>query len=490
MKKKARPLSYPRIKWFRLAQRIEFEDKLAFYKKIGYTPHSGQIPFHKSTARFRNPCCGRRFGKTTMCIPEGLHVCAMGGWTMVAGPGYKTTDIDFREVMKYVDNPKSGLASIVVNVNRAKGDQEVQFTTGGRLLVRTTENPTSLLGEGIDYLDFDEAAEESDPLVWEENLRPTLLDTGGSAVFPSTPEGDDWYKDMFDKGQNPHDNPEYESWQFTSYDNPYLDLEILQAEMMDMTPEIYEQEIMAQFRSATGAIFRGYNEVATLEMLDRPIPGRQYVMGLDLAKSQDWTVITVMDAYTGDVVYVERFNQLGYKVQVPRIKDIAWRWQTPIHFDQTGVGNAVAEELQEQIDFVPIEGHIFTNLTKASMVNQFAIAIQNDEVHLLSKKVMDLHEPDRPLGRVILGEIGSFKYERTPAGNLKMQAASGKHDDCVTSHILAYDMARRYSGMGPIVPRGANEDRAPVASVSAKQSIIESGPGVSMRKPVTRIGRR
>jgi len=45
-------------------------DKYKYFEKIGYKPHSRQLLFHESRARFKIPVCGRRFGKTFMGARE------------------------------------------------------------------------------------------------------------------------------------------------------------------------------------------------------------------------------------------------------------------------------------------------------------------------------------------------------------------------------------------------------------------------------------
>ena len=45
-------------------------------------------------------------------------------------------------------------------------------------------------------------------------------------------------------------------------------------------------------------------------------------MGVDLARLQDFTVIIVLDS-DGNMVYMDRFNQIDWNVQKERIKSIS-----------------------------------------------------------------------------------------------------------------------------------------------------------------------
>lgn len=54
--------------------------KAAFFSKVGYEPHSEQWLYHNSTARFRLPNCGRRFGKAG---PVQTPLLTPNGWTTI-----------------------------------------------------------------------------------------------------------------------------------------------------------------------------------------------------------------------------------------------------------------------------------------------------------------------------------------------------------------------------------------------------------------------
>ena len=85
---------------------------------------------------------------------------------------------------------------------------------------------------------------------------------------------------------------------------------------------VWEQEWIAKFIAGTGAVFRNVN--ACVKNADsNPRSGHYYFMGLDLAKHQDWTVMTVIDARTFEVVHIDRFNQIDWPLQKLRIFETA-----------------------------------------------------------------------------------------------------------------------------------------------------------------------
>jgi hypothetical protein len=75
-------------------------------------------------------------------------------------------------------------------------------------------------------------------------------------------------------------------------------------------------------------------------------------MGVDLARRMDFTVITVIDASLTppEVVYIDRFNQIDWSVQVQRIKAAVERFRVGhVIVDQTGVGDPIVEQLQKEL---------------------------------------------------------------------------------------------------------------------------------------------
>lgn len=449
--------------WQAMYSLVTWEDKAKIAQMVGYTPHVGQLPVHMSQACFKILCCGRRFGKSK-CAGFEATVCAvLGGWVMVVAPTYDLAGIVFREVEQFIFG--SDLACLVTSHKMSQGKGLITLSTGGRIFVRSSSNAASLLGEGLDLVIFDEAAEEPDPEVWTDHLRPALLDHAGSALFISTPEGDDWFKEIFDKGQERI--REYESWQMPSKTNPHVPASRLALDMADLPESTIRQEYFAEFLDSVGSVFRGYRKLATSLMDDPRSSGHSFAIGVDIAQYEDWTVIIVIDATDGRVVYADRFNQIDYTLQVPRILDVSMRYQAPIMIDATS-NEAVWQMLRDQAWWTSVHPFKFTNLSKNQVVNQLAMAIEHQEIELLAP----LTDPPEPgdIARTILSELGSYRYERTAAGTLRMNAPPGKHDDCVIALCLAYEMARRAVGGAPVVFQGGTAQAPTIAGTFGRPS--------------------
>lgn len=236
--------------------------KEAIFKQIGYTPHRRQWLFHNSAARFKVPVCGRRFGKSRMAAAEAepeLFKPNTVGW--IVGPTYKLGAKEFQYMWDDIVIKLGMGPHIKRKANNVRtGEMFIEMPWGSRVDVMSAEYPDGLVGEGLDWIIVAEAAKQR-PAVWDKYLRPSLADKKGWAVFPSTPEGFNWYHQLYLFGQDPEEF-EWESWNFPSWENPYVypggfkDPEIQsQLKIRGENDPYFWQEIGADFRSFVGKIY-------------------------------------------------------------------------------------------------------------------------------------------------------------------------------------------------------------------------------------------
>lgn len=241
-------------------------DKWKYFDLIGYKPHPRQRLFHESGARFKVPVCGRRFGKTAMGAREVEPVLMTPNQRVwIVGPTYDLGEKEFRIIWNDMII-KLGLGketTVKRSYARKSGDLSIEFPWNTKLEVRSAERPENLVGEGLDYVIMSEAAKHQSE-TWERFIRPALTDRRGKATFSTTPEGQNWIYHLWKMGRDPNE-PEFESWQFPSWDNPYVypggreDREILLTERT--TPqEIFKQEYAADFTSFAGKVYTEWDE--------------------------------------------------------------------------------------------------------------------------------------------------------------------------------------------------------------------------------------
>lgn len=241
-------------------------DKNKFFELVGYKPHKRQVEFHKSHARFKIAACGRRAGKTVMTakdIEPLLMVPDKRVW--LVAPSYSLGEKEFRiiwnDMIVKLEFGKD--TSIKKAYSLRQGEMFIEFPWGTRIEVKSAERQDGLVGDGLDLVVMCEAAKHQKD-TWDRFIQPALSDKRGSAIFTSTPEGQNFFYELWQLG-NDNNEPDYESWQYATWDNNIiypggrLDPEILRMERQ-MSRDAFAQEIEADFTSFTGKIYKEFLE--------------------------------------------------------------------------------------------------------------------------------------------------------------------------------------------------------------------------------------
>jgi hypothetical protein len=216
---------------------------------VEFEEHDGQLEVATSAARFRVVACGRRWGKTLLASMLALEHALENEKALVwwVAPIYKQTKIAMR--MFLVNIPAA-----YMEVNRT--DNVITFPhNGSRIAFLSGDNPATLRGEGVDLLVVDECAFVKEE-AWEQALRPTLSDTGGKALLIGTFNGMNFFYDLYQRGQDPAFS-EWESWRFTTAENPHIPLGEVDEARRTLPREIFEQEYESSPLSYAGAVFYG-----------------------------------------------------------------------------------------------------------------------------------------------------------------------------------------------------------------------------------------
>ena len=239
-----------------------------FYDAVGYYPHDGQKAFHASSARFKVMDCGRRWGKSTSGPHDEMPKMFLRreepilGW--IVAPTYDLGEKEFRVFHRVLTE------KLRIPMNRSKTfysvrTKDFRLTTawGASIEVRSAEHPDSLVGEGLDFVIMAEAVKLK-LSHWEKYVRPSLSDKRGSAVFVSTPEGFNWFYDLYQLGQDPerHDwwSKKSPTWDNSAVFPGGFDDPEIQAVRDTLSPAVFDQEYGAEFTSFAGRIYSEFDE--------------------------------------------------------------------------------------------------------------------------------------------------------------------------------------------------------------------------------------
>jgi len=380
-------------------------------EKLHISLHAKQLEILHDNHRFKCVICGRRFGKTTLCA-NVIAIRALSKPDQVlwiVSPTFPQTMYMWRQIKKII--PKQYVKSI------KEGEKFILLINGSTIWAKSGDNPDGLVGEGLDFCAIDEAARCKEE-VWEV-LRPALSDKMGECWFITTPKGKGWIWRIFQMEK--HDDS-YKSFQFPSHDNPVLKKEELVAMKAELPELVYSQEVLAQFIDGGGVVFRNLEKCIIPGLLRGPELSRSYVIGCDLGKHQDFTVLTVGDTTNNHIVALERFNRLDWTYQKEKIKDLVKTYNNAaLVLDTTGLGDTIYDDLTT--DGLAIEPYKFTNTSKNLLISNLMRTIDNGLVSL-------------PDDADLRSEFESYTYSISDTGLVRYGAEPGFHDDIVTSVAL------------------------------------------------------
>ena len=375
--------------------------------------HPSQENIRTTDARFAVLACGRRWGKTRLGSALCIAAALQGGRSWWVAPSYKVAAVGWRVIRQ--------LAVQIPGAQVAKVERMIELPTGGSVQVRSADDPDSLRGEGLDFLVMDECAFVKEA-AWNEALRPSLSDRKGRALFISTPAGQNWFWRIWNAGQDEMQD-EIRSFRFPTVDNPYIDPAEIEAARKSLPDRIFRQEYLAEFIDDAGGVFRRVMDAATADPQDVPIEGHEYVFGVDWARSNDYTVFTVIDLTEKAQVYSDRFSQIDYNTQVSRLTALYNRFNPrTIIAEYNSMGGPLVERLQA--DGLPVQSFTTTNATKAQVIDALALAFERGDIRILSDPVF-------------IGELQAFEGKQLLTG-IRYSAPEGMHDDCVISLALAW----------------------------------------------------
>lgn len=397
-------------------------DEKKICKIINYKPNKWQEIVRQSNARFKIIVAGRRAGKTKFVAEDPrvglvnwLHRKNKTIW--VVAPNYDLTDRVWEVLVKLLNTK---LAALRKDIFSSRGRQRIVTKLGTTIEAKSADDPRSLVGKGLDFLVCDESA-LIDQKAWTESLRPSLMDKKGSAIFIGTPKRKNWFYDLYLRGLNPEEK-EYQSWRFSSFENDYLDKEELNKIVLDMPELEYQQEIEADFLEGVGQFFRKIKDCVTGE-LENCDTNHYYYLGVDLGRLRDFTVLTVMDGNTNQLVYFDRFKEVDWNLQKARIEAVARRYNNAqVIIDSTGVGDPIVQNLMEI--GLAVEDFKLTSISKKQVLDKLSILIEQNRISF----------PEIP---ILLSELEEFGYWETRTGRTSYSAPPGKNDDTVISLALA-----------------------------------------------------
>lgn len=256
-----------------------------------YSPHRVQLDVHQSPARFKVVNFGRRTGKSTLAEQYVLAPNTQGDWPIkgalqqpgrywIIAPTYTQAKSIYWRGLLFSKDPNDTTAiprDLIAKINES--ELIITLINGSTIELKGADNPDSLRGAGIKGAVLDEFAFWTDPTAWEYVIQPALSDSGGWAVFISTPNGFNYFYELALHAQT------HAGWSYhhaTIWDNPNIADDEKKRLQSELDEDTWAQEYLGEFRKMKGLVYPEFSQQDhVLPVGFQPPLGGTWAMGID-----------------------------------------------------------------------------------------------------------------------------------------------------------------------------------------------------------------
>jgi hypothetical protein len=283
-------------------------DKWAIFDhpQVNWKPNPAQLTVAENSCRHKVLAGGRRLGKdyygaTDKLLPEVILTKPLASTLLaegkkrifwIVGPSYQESEKTFRVIWNWCRKLEIPMDKGSFNSPEI-GLMQIKLWDGAlEIIAKSSQVPERLVGEGLSGVIMCEAAKMRSS-IWPKYIQPTLADFNGWSYFGSTPEGKNWFYELWRHAQDPY-NKDWASWRMPSWINYHvyrsptksehvfkmlelmrqtnvsahklqaehnftIDPEIL-GRINDLPPEVFLQEIAADFTEFVGRVFKDFDE--------------------------------------------------------------------------------------------------------------------------------------------------------------------------------------------------------------------------------------
>jgi hypothetical protein len=379
-----------------------------------YKPHPKQKEIHEALETDIKYCIvsiGRQFGKTLFAENQAAKWGLENknwkvGWI---SPTYKQAKKVFKEITK-------ALADCIYVVGMNRGDLVIEFNTGSVIQFYSAEAYDSIRGETFDALICDEFAFFK-PEAWNEVLKATVLVRGKKVLILSTPKGKNQFYNLWNLAEH---NSNYISFRGSSYDNPLIDPEEIKEAERNLPDHVFKQEYLAEFLDNGSSVFRNIQEC-----VKSSVNTSSLYAGIDLGRSDDYTVLTIVDNNNIEV-YSERWRHMEWSSIINNIVTQLNKYRPNTLVESNGAQDAIFEQIRNKVAYNKnsIQPFVTTSKSKQNIIEDLIVKFENKDIGIIG------HDWQ-------INELEVFTYEyNVKTRAIKYNAPVGLHDDYVMSRAI------------------------------------------------------
>lgn len=392
-----------------------------------FVPMDHHLVALRNRARFKVMCWHRKARKTTLAVNELMRRAAaeVGVYWYVAPVLKQARAIVWQEPDMF---PRFCPPEIWAKRNNT--NLTIPMPNGSIIQVCGADDPDSMRGPNPKGVVLDEYGKMKKAM-WSSVVQPIMMANKTAWTwFMGTPNGKNDFYVRLQHALNSGD-PAWWGSILKASESGIIDPVMLEEAKRTTTQAYYGQEYECDFIDSAQSFFRRVRDNtydATDEKLWNILSGQQFKLGIDLAKYQDWTVITPLNLHTLRVGPQDRFNQVDWNLQKARVEAAYLRHnKAKITIDSTGLGDPIVDDLRNRGVEIDLDGgHAFkfTETSRANLLSHLSMLLEQDRIKL----------PNDP---GLIDELEAMHFELGPTGKIRAAVPEGMHDDRIMSLALA-----------------------------------------------------
>ena len=391
-----------------------------------WTPEKHQLPVLQNKARYKVLVWHRKAHKTTLAINELIRQAVLHTGT------YWYVTPFYNQGKKIVwQDPEMFPKYCPPEIWKDRNDSEcyVKFPNGSIIYLLGADRPETLRGPNPRGVVLDECKDMKIAKIWQAVLLPIFTANPNAwCWFIGTVESPDefWTKYLYARDSG---DPEWYASILRASESGIMTKEALENARKTTTQAYFDAEYECKPTQNASAYFRRIRE-NTYDHTKQNLPTNgDFQVGVDLAKYNDYTVITPFNRNKFVVYPQDRFNQVDWNLQKARIQVAVGKLQNAkVCIDRTGAGEPIVEDLKRVGVNIPTEpfdhAFVFTQQSRDNLLRHLAILLEQDKIKI-------------PNDEGLIAELESFRYELSDRGTIKVSVPEGLHDDRVMSLALA-----------------------------------------------------
>lgn len=259
-----------------LNYKYELEDRQKAFGILYYRPQEYQKKFHDSIKKIRLVVGGNQTGKTEVGVAEDLRI-ALG-----IDPYNKFKDCEYPvRVRICASDLAKGIGEVIMpkleklipksevrRIEKYSGGQwrKIYFKNGSTIELMSYEQDTKLFeGWTGHFVHFDEPPPHDKFVATMRGL----MRYNGKCIITATPLNEPWiYDEIYLKGIA--GNPEIDIFEFSIYDNKYLNDEARESFIKMIPEDEREARVFGKFKHLTGVVYKEFGEVHRIDSFEVP----------------------------------------------------------------------------------------------------------------------------------------------------------------------------------------------------------------------------